>query len=205
MIKPYSATHEGRYIGLPLGFGFLGASYAISAIAFFHPYSQGISNAVTWTQLLFRGFSFVFLAVTYYFSKKPSKNTHYFWNITFSVLFVLLGAFLLLFFIAPQIPLGNYLMLNIFIRSLNVVCLSYIFIHCFKEYVKKPNPESIFVISSYALLGLSQFLYIILTVGFGYTVSLAFWVSLALRLTSLFVFLFATYRTFYQLKNGSRK
>ena len=31
--KPYRLTREGRYLGLPLGFAFLGISYAISGMA----------------------------------------------------------------------------------------------------------------------------------------------------------------------------
>jgi hypothetical protein len=33
MIKPYRLTREGRYLGLPLGFSFLGVSYFLGAIA----------------------------------------------------------------------------------------------------------------------------------------------------------------------------
>jgi hypothetical protein len=37
MIKPFQLTRESRYIGLPLGFIFLGISYAIAAIAYTEP------------------------------------------------------------------------------------------------------------------------------------------------------------------------
>ena len=195
MIKPYIVTREGRYIGLPLGFGFLGASYALSAIAYAQPnfYESGIK----WIQLLFRAFAFLFLAVAYYFSKKPTKNTRYIWDIIFSGLFVSLAALLLLNFIAPQIPIRSYLTLSSFIRILNLVCLTYIFIHCFREQAKEPDPISIWVLSGYALLGLSQLSYLI--VNF-YSGVFAFWVSLALRLTSLAVFLISASKTFYLIK-----
>ena len=206
MIKPYTLTREGRYIGLPLGFGFLGASYALSAIAYAQPnFYDSDLNGIKWAQLLFRAFSFVFLAVAYYFSKKPSKNTRYLWDIVFSGLFVCLAALFLLFLVAPQIPLSNYQTLNIFIRVLNIVCLSYIFIHCFREHAKEPEPISIWVITGYAIFGLSQFLYLVLYFYFGAPGSFAFWVSIALRLTSLAIFLYATYQTFYQFGKGSKK
>lgn len=41
MIKPYQATGENRYLGLPLGFGVLGLTYfigIISVIGFLNPY-----------------------------------------------------------------------------------------------------------------------------------------------------------------------
>lgn len=203
MVKPYTATREGRYIGLPLGFGFLGASYALSAIAYIHPtfYDSDV-NGIKWVQLLFRAFSFLFLAVTYYFSKKPSKNTRYIWDIVFSGIFVCLVALLLAYFVVPQIPLSNYLTINIFARISNIVCLSYIFIHCFREHAKEPDPISAWVITGYALLGLSQFLYLILYFYLGTPGNFAFWVSVTLRLMSLSIFLFTAHQTFIKFKRA---
>jgi len=37
MIKPFRLMGEERYLGLPLGFGFLGISYSIAALAYFEP------------------------------------------------------------------------------------------------------------------------------------------------------------------------
>jgi hypothetical protein len=206
MIKPYTVTREARYIGLPLGFGFLGASYALSAIAYAQPnfYDSDINN-IKWIQLLFRAFSFVFLAVAYYFSKKPSKNTRYAWDIALSGLFVSLLTLLTIFFIAPQIPLQNYSTLNIFIRILNIVCLFYICIHCLREHKKDPDPISLWVFYGYAILGLSQLLYLIIYFYLGPPGDLAFWVAVATRLAGLTIFLFASYQTFHQLKKGINK
>jgi hypothetical protein len=159
MIKPYLVTREGRYIGLPLGFGFLGASYALSALAYAQPnfYDSDI-NIVKWIQLLFRGFSFVFLAVSYYFSRNPSKNSRYAWDIVFSGLVMGLVASSIVYFVSPYIPLQHYSTLNIFIRFVNIACLSYICIHCFREYVKEPEPAfNISVVLR--LLGLAIFLF----------------------------------------------
>src|SRR4030042_1572170 len=79
MIKPYRLTGEGRYLGLPLGFTFLGISYILGAIALsglFSSYSE-----LAWLPLLGRTFAFSFLVVTYYFSKKPAKNSRILWDI----------------------------------------------------------------------------------------------------------------------------
>ena len=76
MIKPYTVTREGRYIGLPLGFGFLGASYTLSAIAYAQPHFY--ESDIKWIQLLFRAFAFLFLAVRLLFLKKTKqKHTLY--------------------------------------------------------------------------------------------------------------------------------
>jgi hypothetical protein len=199
MIKPYTVTREGRYIGLPLGFGFLGVSYALSAIAYSQP-NFGYSH-LKWIQLLFRAFSFIFLAVAYYFSKKPSKNTRLIWDIIFSGLFVCLAALLLLVFIAPQIPQSSYQTVNDFVRVINIICLSYICIHCIREHTKEPDPISIWILGGYILLDLSQFSYLIFNI---YSVDFTFWGSLALRLISFAVFLFATYRSFHMQKEGAK-
>jgi len=206
MIKPYSTTRENRYIGLPLGFGFLGASYTLSAIAYIErDYLNSAIGTTMWTQLLFRGFAFLFLAVTYYFSKKPTKKSRPLWNTIFSGLFVTLSA-LLLVLIAPQIPLNNYLTINTFIRILSISCIVYIVIHCFREYKKDPDPITRWVLYSYGILGFSQLIYsIIFFYNSGTYANEAFFLSISLRLISLSIFLFASYQTFYQFKKGKRK
>lgn len=199
MIKPYTVTREGRYIGLPLGFGFLGASYILSAIAYAQPdfYASGLK----WVQLLARAFSFLFLAVAYYFSKKPSKNSRLIWDITFSLLFVCLASLLIVVFIAPEAALGSYesyRIVNLFVRVLDIVCLSYIVIHCFRENRKDHDKMSRLILTGYVLLGISQGSYLLYVVYTAYEA--AFWVSLTLRLAGLAVFLVMAYYTFYQFR-----
>ena len=58
MINPFKLTGETRYLGLPLGFGFLGLSYAFSAFSF-SPYFNFIK--LGWIQLFVRGFVSFFL------------------------------------------------------------------------------------------------------------------------------------------------
>ena len=198
MIKPYTLTREGRYIGLPLGFGFLGVSYILSAVAYAQPnfYDSGLK----WVQLLARAFSFLFLAVAYYFSKKPSKNSRLIWDITFSLLFVCLGALLIVLFVAPPAVLGNYQSyqtVNLFVRALNIVCVSYIVIHCLRENQKEYDKMTMLILSGYVLLAVSQGSYLLWIL---YTDYSAFWVSLILRLSGLAVFLIMAYQTFYQYK-----
>jgi hypothetical protein len=195
MIKPFTVTGEGRYIGLPLGFGFLGASYVVSAVAYLQPDFN--DSEIKIVQLLFRAFAFVFLAVAYYFSKKPTKNTRLIWDVTFSVLLVGLVALLMLNFIAPQIPLRTYETLNTAVRILNIACLAYIIIHCYRERKTEKDSLSTWIIAGYAFLTLNQAACIVWAVCTDYT---AFWVSIVFRLIGLGIFLFATYRTFYRLR-----
>ncbi len=99
MIKPYQLTREGRYLGLPLGFLFLGVSFTISSgsmLAGIFSIPRNYYTEFSWLQLFIRTFAFLFLAVTYYFSKKPSKNSRLMWDLTFSLLAVVLMALLLM-------------------------------------------------------------------------------------------------------------
>ena len=74
LLKPYLATREGRYIGLPLGFGFLGVSYVLAAFTHLISSPKFIVNDLAWFQLLARPFAFAFLMFTYFFSNRPSNK-----------------------------------------------------------------------------------------------------------------------------------
>jgi len=194
MIKPYWLTREVRYLGLPLGFGFLGISYAIAAIA----YTELFYFAeLLWIQFLARTFAFVFLAVTYYFSKKTSKNIRLLWDITFSLLIVCLVGLFLLSFIFPQITASSYSASQLYVRVFNIICLSYIAIHTLKSHISKPDPTTIWTPLGFILLAISQY-----SLLFWYNDNslTAFTGSLVLRLMALTVFLIVSYRSFHKRK-----
>jgi FlaA1/EpsC-like NDP-sugar epimerase len=194
MIKPYEVTRERRYIGLPLGFSFLGISYVLSSVT----YTQLFNAEILWrSQLLFRAFPFIFLALTYYSSKKRTKSTDIIWNIALSGFFVCLIAAVLLIFIAPQIPQNNYVILNFFVRTLSLICISYIFIYCINEQTREQDPYAKWVVVGYALLGLSQYSVLVWIVDLSY---FAFWGSLISRLVGLSAFLIVAYKIFYKPK-----
>ena len=138
MIKPYQLTREGRYLGLPLGFGILGLSYVFTVLLLSPPFF--LNAALSWLAHLTRVFAIVFLAVTYYFSKKPSKNSRLLWNLTLSLLIVALITISLLLIFTPQSALAHYSAALVFIRSLSIVCLAYVIIHTLRSHWA--NPES---------------------------------------------------------------
>src|ERR1700690_3262816 len=72
MTKPYRFIGERKYIGLPVGFSFLGASYVIGVIGFLEP--AGFVDVLRWVQLFTQSYAFAFLAVTYYFSKREKET-----------------------------------------------------------------------------------------------------------------------------------
>jgi hypothetical protein len=194
MIKPYWLTREVRYLGLPLGFGFLGVSYVISAIAYTELF---YFVELLWIQFLARTFAFVFLAVTYYFSKKTSKNIRLLWNITFSLLIVCLIGLFLVSFIFPQITASSYNASQLYVRVFNIICLSYIAIHTLKSHISKPDPTTIWTPLGFILLAISQYS---LLFWYNDTSLAAFTGSLVLRLMALTVFLTVSYRSFHKRK-----
>jgi hypothetical protein len=194
LIKPYWFTREDRYLGLPLGFGFLGVSYVISALA----YSKSFwFKELLWLQLLTRTFAFVFLAITYYFSTKPAKNTRPLWDITFSLLIVALIAFIILVFIAPQVASGEYTASQLHVRTFNVICLVYVAIHTLRNHMREPSPATLWIPLGFILLGISQYSLLFWYIDSSCT---AFWGAIGIRLAALAVFLFVAYKTFYSKK-----
>lgn len=190
MIKPFQLTGETRYLGLPLGFGFLGASYVYSALS----YSSIINfHDNPLVQLFGRAFAFLFLAVTYYFSKSKKKPT-LLWNTTLGVLTAILTILILFAIISPQFIESNYRLTQISVRIFTLICLSYIAIHALKSHIEKPDPATLMVPLGYILLGIGQYSVLIWAVDGGV---FAFFGALALRLAGLVVFLYVSYCTFY--------
>ncbi len=190
MIKPYGLTRETRYLGLPLGFGFLGLSYAFSAFS----YSSLIDFAsYGWIQLFVRGFAFLFLAVTYYFSKSE-KHPKTLWNMTLGLFATIFAVAVLLVMVTPQIVMSDYELAQAIVRGFSLVCLLYISIHALKSHVEQSAPTTLLAPFGYILLGIGQYSLIIWAIDSSY---LAFFGGLGLRLAGLAVFLLVSYKAFY--------
>ncbi len=196
MIKPFRLTGETRYLGLPLGFGFLGASYAFSALS----YSSLLDfTSYGWIQLLVRGFAFLFLAITYYFSKSE-KQPKTFWNVTLGVLVATFAILILTVTVTPQTLLSSYDLAQTIVRGFSLACLFYISIHALRSHVKMSDPTTLAAPFGYILLGMGQYSALIWAVDASL---FAFFGGLALRLAGLAVFLFVSYRTFYRSEEGA--
>jgi fluoride ion exporter CrcB/FEX len=193
MIKPFRLTGETRYLGLPLGFGFLGASYTFSALS----YSPilGFDNS-GWLQLFFRAFAFLFLAITYYFSKSVKKSK-LLWNTTLGALAAIMTILILVAIISPQCVLANYLLAQVYVRIFDLICLSYISIHALKSHIEQPDPTTLMIPLAFILLAIGQYSVLIWVVDKS---ALAFWTGLAFRLAGLAIFLYVSYRAFHSLE-----
>jgi heme A synthase len=200
MIKPYKLTGEGRYLGLPLGFVFLGVSYVIGAIAFSQTFLP--NRELSYLQLFSRTFSYCFLVVTYYFSKKPSENSRIKWDITLSLLIVALTASIAVAIIIPQFAVDSYQAAQVYVRIFNIICLIYISIHTIRSHVRKPDQATIWIPFGFILLGISQYSLLIWVIDKSI---FAFNGALVLRLAALTIFLFVSYLAFnYSNKRSSK-
>jgi hypothetical protein len=192
MIKPYKLTGESRYLGLPLGFSFLGVSYVLGATALselFSPYGE-----LSWIPLLARTFAFSFIAFTYYFSKKPSKKTRLLWDITLSLLVIFLLSSVAAVLIFPQLAASSYMSTQQYFRIFDIICLMYISIHALRSHIRNPDPTTIWIPFGFALLGISQYSLLIWVIDRS---NFAFTGGLLIRLAGLFVFLLVSFGTFY--------
>jgi hypothetical protein len=196
MIKPYVVTREGRYASLPLGFGFLGVSYLLSAIVYTQ-LDNPISNLPSrelWIQLVIRAFAFFFLTTNYYFSKKPKKSSRTLWDLIIVALIIIC---LLIISVILVIPEFSYVdSLDTFVtvvRILGAVCLGYVAIHGFLAYYKDGDSTTIWAPLGFALLAISQVLSAIWSAN-GNVAALT--ATLVIRLFGLSLFLFIVYRTF---------
>ena len=195
MIKPFELTRETRYLGLPFGFVFLGASYTLSALSFDTLFDFG---SIKWVQLFIRVFAFLFLAVTYYFSKS-AKGPKLLWNTTLAVCVAVFASLVLAAIIDPSFFGLSYLQTQVYLRIFNLICIAYIAIHALRSHIEQPDPKTLSIPFGYILLGIGQYSILIWAVD---TSILSFFTGLALRLAGLAIFLFVAIRTFYSADKG---
>lgn len=190
MIKPYKLTMEGRHLGLPLGFGFLGISFAFGALG-----NSPIDYRpeIVWLPLLTKTFAFLFIATTYLFSGKNSKKGGLFGNVTISLLIIALVSSILLAFTAPQLAI-NYIHANWYVRILNVASLCYVAIYTLQSHVRNPNPTTIWIPFGFIFLAISQYSLLFWYIDHSFS---AFVGSVILRFAGLAIFLFVALRAFY--------
>ncbi len=196
MAKPYQITKETRYLGLPLGFGFLGATYAVSALIYDQPFLFG---RAIYLQLVLRTVAFVFLCLTYYFSRK-SVEKRFLWNSTFALLIIGTIAASIILSI-PDFILPCYSFASALTRVFNLVCIFYLCAHTLRSHLETNERDTIWTPLGYILLGVSQYSLIVYAVDGG---NAAFFGSLAIRLAGLAMFIFVSFRSFYYFKKRGK-
>jgi len=195
MMKPYKLTREGSYLGLPLGFGFLGLSYLLSA---FQNSPINFNPEFIWLPFLTKTFAFVFIAAAYIFSGKKSRARGLIGTVIITLLVITLTVSILLAFIVPQLAI-DYTVANKYLRILNVVCLTYVAFLTLRSHIRNPDPITIRIPLGFIFLAISQY-----SLLFWYSDSslLAFRCSVFLRFIGLGIFLYVAYQSFYKMEAG---
>ena len=201
MMKPFRTTGESRYLGLPLGFAFLGFSYIFMGLSLYFELPLLIED-LKWLQLFTQAYAFAFLAATYYFSKEPTKNTRLLWNITYAGLAFAAVVSYLVIFEPPMLELPSYKTVDEYFRIFNIICLAYISIRALHSHASKPDPKTIWIPLGYLLLGFSQYSSLIWSIDSSFA---AFVGAHILRLSGLLFFVFVVYQSFYSTREASLK
>ena len=196
MIKPFQITGESRYLGLPLGFGFLGVTYVLSAFTYYLQSQMPIMFLlkIFYIQLIARTFAFFFIAITYYFSKKPTEKSRLIWKTTLTLLIALLITSLLIVSI-PDVTLDSYGITRNCLRLVNLMIILYICVHAFRKHMK--DPKTIWIPLGYIILLVSQYTALFFQLDRSLS---ALFAALILRLVFLFVFLLVSFGAFYRGK-----
>jgi hypothetical protein len=192
MIRPYRITCEVRYLGLPLGFAFLGLSYIFMGLAYYFE-SFVFVEEIKWLQLFTQAYAFAFLATTYYFSKS-SKHKNIRWNLTYAGLVFIAVISYLIIFEPPMLELPSYRTVDEYFRLFNILCLSYIFVHTLRSHLSKPESKTFWIPLSYLLLAFGQYSSFIWSLETVYVANVG---AHILRLAGLSVFVFVIYQTFF--------
>jgi hypothetical protein len=190
MLKPYRLTGEASFLGLPIGFGIMGIGHVLATAAAFY-------DNLSWYMLVFRTFSFVFLAITYLFTGRSSKKSQQLWNVIISTLIVALIALSFMGVVSPN-PVGpNFNTASIYCRVFIEVCLLYIIFYTLRSHLQKPDPNTLWIPLGFILLAISQYSFIFYTLDH---TNVALWGGLVFRFVGLFVFIVVSYRTLYSKK-----
>jgi hypothetical protein len=122
------------------------------------------------------------------------------WTLAYPALFVAILYGYLVLIVPPHFGLPTYEDSDRALLLFNILFLAYISIHTLRSHVSNPDPKTIWTPFAYLLLGFSQYSLLIWSVDSSFS---AFIGAYALRLVSLLIFLFVTYRAFYvSVKKG---
>jgi hypothetical protein len=151
---------------------------------------------VKWLQLFTQTYAFSFLAVTYFFSRKPSKYSRLWWNVTYAGI-ALVAVISYLVVVEPfvlNLGLPSYDKANQYLVVFNIICLAYVSIHTLRSHAIKPDAKTIWIPLSYLLIGFGQYSLLIWTIDSSLTAYIG---AQFLRLAGLLILLFVSYQTFY--------
>lgn len=202
MVKPYRMTGENRFLGLPIGFAFLGVSY-ICMGASLSLGESSLLDEMRWLQLFTGAYAFVFIAVTYHLSFETREQKARLLMQAFASLMVLVSIFLfVVVFLPPVLAFPSYKAADQYFRVFNMILALYVTLQTLRSHALKPESKTILAPLGYALLAFSQYSFLIWSLDSSFS---AFIGAHAIRIVGLLVFLFVSYEAIIARKNVARE
>jgi hypothetical protein len=199
MVKPYLSIGDARYVGLPFGFAFLGASYFFMAVAFYLSPSH-FAEEIKWTGLLLEIYAFVFLAMTYYVSGRLFKrSTRLAWQLLFSGLILAMIISFLIVFVPPTLTLPTYKDADRYMSVLEIILASYLVFYTLRSHIARPDPKTIWAPIGYIMLAFAEYSSLIWSLDSSFS---AFIGNYLIRIGGLLVFVYVSYRVFAEPTNA---
>jgi len=202
MVKPYRMTGENRFLGLPIGFAFLGVSYIFMGASLSLGESS-LLDEMRWLQLFTGAYAFVFIAVTYHLSFETHERKARLLMQAFASLTVLVSIFLfVVVFLPPLFTFPSYKTADEYFRVFNMMLALYVTLQTLRSHALKPESKTILAPLGYALLAFSQYSFLIWSLDSSFS---AFIGAHAIRIVGLLVFLFVSYEAIIAHKNVARE
>jgi hypothetical protein len=202
MVKPYRMTGENRFLGLPIGFAFLGVSYIFMGASLSLGESSLLDD-VRWLQLFTGAYAFVFIAVTYHLSFETREQKARLLMQAFASLTVLVSIFLfVVVFLPPVLAFPSYKAADEYFRVFNMMLALYVTLQTLRSHALNPESKTILAPLGYALLAFSQYSFLIWSLDSSFS---AFIGAHAIRIVGLLVFLFVSYEAIIARKNVARE
>jgi len=202
MVKPYRMTGENRFLGLPIGFAFLGVSYIFMGASLSLGESS-LLDEMRWLQLFTGAYAFVFIAVTYHLSFETREQKARLLMQAFASLMVLVSIFLfVVVFLPPVLAFPSYKAADQYFRVFNMILALYVTLQTLRSHALKPESKTILAPLGYALLAFSQYSFLIWSLDSSFS---AFIGAHAIRIVGLLVFLFVSYEAIIARKNVARE
>jgi hypothetical protein len=163
--KSYRFSGFGYLLGFPVGFAFLGASFAFEISSIMFRADPFLYPAFFWIQMSLQSEAFALIALSYYYKNADSSQSGRAVRPMDILVTMLPLAIVAIPFIVPtsalaSSPFINYARLadlSFYMRIFNMVVLAYVFKSTIASLVRAANIKMLYVPAAFALLWLEQY------------------------------------------------
>jgi len=161
----YRFSGFGYLLGFPVGFAFLGASFAFEVSSLMYHADPLLYPAFFWIQMSLQSEAFALIALSYYYKNSDSSQSGKTVKPRDMLVTMLPLAIVAIPFVVPtsalaSAPYFNYAHLadlSFYMRIFNMVVLAYVFKSTIASLVRAANVKMLYVPAAFALLWLEQY------------------------------------------------